>query len=44
LKFFDKLNSKSLNKEMLKATYENCKVFVHPNSSALFIFFASDFV
>ncbi|AQL10254.1 transcription regulator [Zea mays] len=28
LKFFDKLNSKSLNKEMLKATYENCKVLL----------------
>uniref|UniRef100_A0A804Q913 MYND-type domain-containing protein n=1 Tax=Zea mays TaxID=4577 RepID=A0A804Q913_MAIZE len=26
LKFFDKVNSKSLNKEILKATYENCKV------------------
>ncbi|KAL5672182.1 hypothetical protein ACJX0J_016488, partial [Zea mays] len=25
LKFFDKVNSKSLNKEILKATYENCK-------------------
>uniref|UniRef100_R7W1Y5 CCR4-NOT transcription complex subunit 1 n=1 Tax=Aegilops tauschii TaxID=37682 RepID=R7W1Y5_AEGTA len=28
LKFFDKLNSRSLSKEMLKATYENCKVAV----------------
>ncbi|OEL27045.1 CCR4-NOT transcription complex subunit 1 [Dichanthelium oligosanthes] len=25
LKFFDKVNSKSSNKEILKATYENCK-------------------
>ncbi|KAL5652183.1 hypothetical protein ACJX0J_037641, partial [Zea mays] len=32
LKFFDKVNSKSLNKEILKATYENCKVFVLSNS------------
>lgn len=30
LKFFDKVNSKSLNKEIMKATYENCKViFTH---------------
>ncbi|XP_044983302.1 CCR4-NOT transcription complex subunit 1-like [Hordeum vulgare subsp. vulgare] len=28
LKFFDKLNSRSLSKEMLKATYENCKVLL----------------
>ncbi|XP_066384368.1 LOW QUALITY PROTEIN: uncharacterized protein [Miscanthus floridulus] len=28
LKFFDKVNSKSLNKEILKATYENCKVLL----------------
>uniref|UniRef100_A0A0E0F0Y0 CCR4-Not complex component Not1 C-terminal domain-containing protein n=1 Tax=Oryza meridionalis TaxID=40149 RepID=A0A0E0F0Y0_9ORYZ len=28
LKFFDKVNSKSLNKEMVKATYENCKVLL----------------
>jgi len=28
LKFFDKLNSRSLIKEMLKATYENCKVLL----------------
>ncbi|KAL6878508.1 hypothetical protein ACP4OV_012678 [Aristida adscensionis] len=27
LKLFDKVSSKSLNKEILKATYENCKVF-----------------
>ncbi|PWZ04259.1 CCR4-NOT transcription complex subunit 1 [Zea mays] len=27
LKFFDKVNSKSLNKEILKATYENCKAY-----------------
>jgi CCR4-NOT transcription complex subunit 1 len=26
LKFFDKVNSKLLNKEIVKATYENCKV------------------
>lgn len=26
LKFLDKVNSKALNKEILKATYENCKV------------------
>jgi CCR4-NOT transcription complex subunit 1 len=37
LKFFDKVNSKSLNKEIMKATYENCKVmFTH---ICLFIFF-----
>jgi hypothetical protein len=28
LKFFDKVNSKSLNKEIMKATYENCKVIL----------------
>ncbi|KQJ97773.1 hypothetical protein BRADI_3g33190v3 [Brachypodium distachyon] len=28
LKFFDKVNSKSLNKEMVKATYENCKALL----------------
>ncbi|PWZ44999.1 General negative regulator of transcription subunit 1 [Zea mays] len=28
MKFFDKVNSKSLNKEILKATYENCKVLL----------------
>ncbi|ONM32131.1 transcription regulator [Zea mays] len=28
LKFFDKVNSKSMNKEILKATYENCKVLL----------------
>ncbi|KAG8092529.1 hypothetical protein GUJ93_ZPchr0012g21276 [Zizania palustris] len=28
LKFFDKVNSKVLNKEMVKATYENCKVLL----------------
>ncbi|XP_062209520.1 uncharacterized protein LOC133911335 isoform X2 [Phragmites australis] len=28
LKFFDKANSKSLNKEVLKATYENCKALL----------------
>ncbi|XP_014752689.1 CCR4-NOT transcription complex subunit 1 isoform X3 [Brachypodium distachyon] len=28
LKFFAKLNSRSLSKEMLKATYENCKVLL----------------
>jgi CCR4-NOT transcription complex subunit 1 len=28
LKFFDKVNSKSLNKEIMKATYENCKVLL----------------
>ncbi|KAM0926260.1 hypothetical protein ACQ4PT_003393 [Festuca glaucescens] len=28
LKFFDKLNSRSLSKEMLKATYENCKALL----------------
>ncbi|MQM09385.1 hypothetical protein Taro_042254 [Colocasia esculenta] len=28
LKFLDKVNSKSLNKEILKATYENCKVLL----------------
>lgn len=26
LKFLDKVNSKALNKEIVKATYENCKV------------------
>lgn len=26
LKFLDKVNSKLLNKEIVKATYENCKV------------------
>uniref|UniRef100_A0A804P4P0 CCR4-NOT transcription complex subunit 1 CAF1-binding domain-containing protein n=1 Tax=Zea mays TaxID=4577 RepID=A0A804P4P0_MAIZE len=31
LKFFDKVNSKSLNKEILKATYENCKVLLRSN-------------
>ena len=37
LKFFDKVNSKSLNKEIMKATYENCKVmFTH---ICLFIYF-----
>uniref|UniRef100_A0ACD5TIG6 Uncharacterized protein n=1 Tax=Avena sativa TaxID=4498 RepID=A0ACD5TIG6_AVESA len=28
LKFFDKVNSKLLNKEMVKATYENCKALL----------------
>lgn len=28
LKFLDKVNSKALNKEIVKATYENCKVFL----------------
>ncbi|KAF3780626.1 CCR4-NOT transcription complex subunit 1 [Nymphaea thermarum] len=28
LKFLDKVNSKSLNKEIVKATYENCKVLL----------------
>ncbi|XP_078446307.1 transcription regulator isoform X2 [Wolffia australiana] len=28
LKFLDKINSKTLNKEILKATYENCKVLL----------------
>lgn len=28
LKFFDKVNTKSLNKEIMKATYENCKVLL----------------
>ncbi|KAJ1296292.1 hypothetical protein BS78_01G288700 [Paspalum vaginatum] len=28
LKFLDKVNSKSLNKEIMKATYENCKVLL----------------
>ncbi|XP_072963541.1 uncharacterized protein [Typha angustifolia] len=28
LKFFDKVNSKVLDKEILKATYENCKVLL----------------
>ncbi|XP_048534491.1 CCR4-NOT transcription complex subunit 1-like isoform X2 [Triticum urartu] len=28
LKFFDKVNSKALNKEMVKATYENCKALL----------------
>ncbi|VAH18014.1 unnamed protein product [Triticum turgidum subsp. durum] len=28
LKFFDKVNSKTLNKEMVKATYENCKALL----------------
>ncbi|PIA50222.1 hypothetical protein AQUCO_01300751v1 [Aquilegia coerulea] len=28
LKFLDKVNSKALNKEILKATYENCKVLL----------------
>uniref|UniRef100_A0A804NQ75 Transcription regulator n=1 Tax=Zea mays TaxID=4577 RepID=A0A804NQ75_MAIZE len=28
MNFFDKVNSKSLNKEILKATYENCKVLL----------------
>lgn len=27
LKFLDKLNSKALNKEIVQATYENCKVY-----------------
>lgn len=26
LKFLDKVNSKALNKEVVQATYENCKV------------------
>lgn len=26
LKFLDKVNSKALNKEIVQATYENCKV------------------
>jgi hypothetical protein len=26
IKFLDKLNSKGLHKEVLKASYENCKV------------------
>jgi len=26
LKFLDKINSKALNKEIVQATYENCKV------------------
>lgn len=29
LKFLDKVNSKALNKEIVQATYENCKVFVY---------------
>ncbi|KAK8969351.1 hypothetical protein KSP40_PGU002018 [Platanthera guangdongensis] len=28
LKFLDKINSKTLNKEIVKATYENCKVLL----------------
>ncbi|XP_062205575.1 uncharacterized protein LOC133907537 isoform X2 [Phragmites australis] len=28
LKFFDKVDSKSLNKEIMKATYENCKALL----------------
>ncbi|KAK4801597.1 hypothetical protein SAY86_022084 [Trapa natans] len=28
LKFFDKINSKVLNKEVIQATYENCKVLL----------------
>ncbi|KAF5204452.1 Ccr4-not transcription complex subunit [Thalictrum thalictroides] len=28
LKFLDKVNSKALNKEIIKATYENCKVLL----------------
>ncbi|KAG8083810.1 hypothetical protein GUJ93_ZPchr0010g8112 [Zizania palustris] len=28
LNFFDKVNSKALNKEVVKATYENCKVLL----------------
>lgn len=28
LKFLDKVNSKALNKEIVQATYENCKVYV----------------
>ena len=40
LKFFDKVNSNLLNKEIVKATYENCKVmpyffFVFPSSISL---------
>ncbi|XP_008796100.2 CCR4-NOT transcription complex subunit 1-like isoform X2 [Phoenix dactylifera] len=31
LKFLDKVNSKSLNKELVKATYENCKVLLRSN-------------
>jgi hypothetical protein len=33
LKFLDKINSKGLQKEIIKATYENCKVYtkaLHP--------------
>lgn len=29
LKFLDKINSKALNKEIVQATYENCKVCCH---------------
>lgn len=40
LKFFDKVNSKSLNKEIMKATYENCKViFTHFSFPLMFPFF-----
>ena len=28
LKFLDKVNAKALNKEIVQATYENCKVLV----------------
>lgn len=29
LKFLDKVNSKALNKEIVQATYENCKVHIY---------------
>ena len=37
LKFLDKLNSKTLNKEILKSTYENCKVIVLKLSSLFYV-------
>lgn len=35
LKFLERVNSRALNKEIVKATYENCKVLSH----SLIIFF-----
>jgi CCR4-NOT transcription complex subunit 1 len=38
LKFLDKINSKGLQKEIIKATYENCKVYIQ----RLYILFPGD--
>lgn len=38
LKFLDKVNSKALNKEIVQATYENCKVFVYIDLNIAFKF------